>query len=96
MNDSSSNAQGKGPGVYAARKSGAATVPQTTATPYKAIDLADVVSGQFDDEEASEEVAQDLGHVFIAIDATKLQALAQKYLKNPTVVVIKEQVAEQK
>ena len=54
MNDSSSNAQGKGPGVYAARKSGAATVPQTTATPYKAIDLADVVSGQFDDEEAAD------------------------------------------
>ena len=29
-----------------------------------------------------------------AIDAERLQALAQKYLKNPTVVVIKEQVAE--
>ena len=58
MNDSSSNAQGQRSGVYASRKTGAAT---TALTPYKAIDLADVVSGQFDDEDAAEAVAEDLG-----------------------------------
>ncbi len=80
MNDSSSNAQGQRPGVYAARKSGAAAVPQTPATPYKAIDLADVVSGQFDDEEAAEEVAQGLGKRVLApqTDSPKLhKVLAQ-------------------
>lgn len=80
MNDSSSNAQGQRSGVYAARKSGAATVPQTPATPYKAIDLADVVSGQFDHEEAAEEVAQDLGKRVLApqTDSPKLhKVLAQ-------------------
>ena len=80
MNDSSSNAQGQRPGVYASRKSGAATVPQTPAAPYKAIDLADVVSGQFDDEEASEEVAQELGKRVLApqTDSPKLhKVLAQ-------------------
>ena len=80
MNDSSSNAQGQRSGVYAARKSGAATVPQTTMTPYKAIHLADVVSGQFDDEEAAEEVAQDLGKRVLApqTDSPKLhKVLAQ-------------------
>ncbi len=57
MNDSSSNAQGQCSGAYAARKTGAA---KTALTPYKAIDLADVVSGQFDDDDASESLAQDL------------------------------------
>jgi 23S rRNA pseudouridine2605 synthase len=61
MNDSSSKAQGQRPGVYASRKPGAAAVPPTPPTPYKAIDLADVVSGQFDEEDAVEDVAQDLG-----------------------------------
>jgi 23S rRNA pseudouridine2605 synthase len=77
MNDSSSNAQGHRPGVYAARKPGVATVPPT---PYKAIDLADVVSGQFDDEDATEEVAQDLGKRVLApqTDSPKLhKVLAQ-------------------
>ncbi|MDP4614504.1 MAG: pseudouridine synthase [Limnohabitans sp.] len=80
MNDSSSNAQGQRPGVYAARKSGAPAVPSTPATPYKAIDLAAVVSGQFDDEDAAEEVAQDLGKRVLApqIDSPKLhKVLAQ-------------------
>lgn len=77
MNDSSSKAQGQRPGVYAARK----TSPATAApTPYKAIDLADVVSGQFDDEDAAEDVAQDLGKRVLApqTDSPKLhKVLAQ-------------------
>jgi 23S rRNA pseudouridine2605 synthase len=77
MNDSSSNAQGQRPGVFAARKTGAA---QAAPAPYKAIDLADVVSGQFDDEGADEEVAQDLGKRVLApqTDSPKLhKVLAQ-------------------
>jgi 23S rRNA pseudouridine2605 synthase len=77
MNDSSSNAQGQRPGVYAARKTGAA---KAAPAPYKAIDLADVVSGQFDDEGADEEVAQDLGKRVLApqTDSPKLhKVLAQ-------------------
>ena len=77
MNDSSSNAQGQRSGVYASRKTGAAT---TALTPYKAIDLADVVSGQFDDEDAAEAVAQDLGKRVLApqTDSPKLhKVLAQ-------------------
>jgi 23S rRNA pseudouridine2605 synthase len=77
MNDSSSNAQGQRSGVYASRKTGAAT---TALTPYKAIDLADVVSGQFDDEDAAEAVAQDRGKRVLApqTDAPKLhKVLAQ-------------------
>ena len=80
MNDSSSKAQGQRPGVYAARKPGAAAVPPTPPTPYKAIDLADVVSGQFDDEGAAEDVAQDLGKRVLApqTDSPKLhKVLAQ-------------------
>jgi 23S rRNA pseudouridine2605 synthase len=80
MNDSSSNAQGQRPGVYAARKPGVAAVPSTPPTPYKAIDLADVVSGQFDDEDAAEDVAQDLGKRVLApqTDSPKLhKVLAQ-------------------
>ena len=49
-------------------------------TPYKAIDLADVVSGQFDDEDAAESVAQDLGKRVLApqTDSPKLhKVLAQ-------------------
>jgi 23S rRNA pseudouridine2605 synthase len=77
MNDSSSNAQGSRSGVYAARKTGAAPA---APTPYKAIDLADVVSGQFDDEDAAEAVAQDLGKRVLApqTDSPKLhKVLAQ-------------------
>jgi 23S rRNA pseudouridine2605 synthase len=77
MNDSSSKAQGQRSGVYAARKKAAAT---TAPTPYKAIDLADVVSGQFDDEDAAEAVAQDLGKRVLApqTDSPKLhKVLAQ-------------------
>jgi 23S rRNA pseudouridine2605 synthase len=77
MNDSSSNAQGQRSGVYAARKTGAA---KAAPTPYKAIDLADVVSGQFDDEDAAEAVAQDLGKRVLApqTDSPKLhKVLAQ-------------------
>lgn len=77
MNDSSSKAQGQRSGVYAARKTGAATA---APTPYKAIDLADVVSGQFDDEDAIEAVAQDLGKRVLApqTDSPKLhKVLAQ-------------------
>jgi 23S rRNA pseudouridine2605 synthase len=77
MNDSSSNAQGQRSGVYAARKTGAA---KASPAPYKAIDLADVVSGQFDDEGADEEVAQDLGKRVLApqTDSPKLhKVLAQ-------------------
>ena len=77
MNDSSSNAQGQRSGVYATRKTGAA---KAAPTPYKAIDLADVVSGQFDDEDAAEAVAQDLGKRVLApqTDSPKLhKVLAQ-------------------
>jgi 23S rRNA pseudouridine2605 synthase len=77
MNDSTTNAQGQRPGIYAARKSGAATA---TASTYKAIDLADVVSGQFDDEGKAEELAQDLGKRVLApqTDSPKLhKVLAQ-------------------
>jgi len=77
MNDSSSNAQGQRSGVYAARKTGAA---KAAPAPYKPIDLADVVSGQFDDEGADEEVAQDLGKRVLApqTDSPKLhKVLAQ-------------------
>jgi 23S rRNA pseudouridine2605 synthase len=77
MNDSSSNAQCQRSGVYAARKTGAA---KAAPTPYKAIDLADVVSGQFDDEDAAEAVAQDLGKRVLApeTDSPKLhKVLAQ-------------------
>jgi 23S rRNA pseudouridine2605 synthase len=66
--------------VYAARKPGAAAVPPTAPTPYKAIDLADVVSGQFDDEDTGEDVAQDLGKRVLApqTDSPKLhKVLAQ-------------------
>ena len=77
MNDSSSKAQGQRPGVYAARKTSPANA---ASTPYKAIDLADVVSGQFDDEDAAEDVAQDLGKRVLApqTDSPKLhKVLAQ-------------------
>jgi 23S rRNA pseudouridine2605 synthase len=77
MNDSSSNAQGQRPGIYAARKPGAAIA---APAPYKPIDLADVVSGQFDDDGAEEEVAQDLGKRVLApqTDSPKLhKVLAQ-------------------
>jgi 23S rRNA pseudouridine2605 synthase len=80
MNDSTSNTKGQRPGVYAARKPGAAAVPPMPPTPYKAIDLADVVSGQFDDEDAGEDVAQDLGKRVLApqTDSPKLhKVLAQ-------------------
>ena len=58
MNDSSSNAQGQRSGVYAARKKGTAIA---APSPYKAIDLVDVLSGQFDDPDSAEAVVQDLG-----------------------------------
>jgi 23S rRNA pseudouridine2605 synthase len=77
MNDPTTNSPGQRSGVYAARKTGAATA---ASTPYKAIDLADVVSGQFDDEGAAEEVAQDLGKRVLApqTDSPKLhKVLAQ-------------------
>jgi 23S rRNA pseudouridine2605 synthase len=77
MNDSSSKAQGQHSGVYAARKTGAAA---TAPTPFKAIDLADVVSGQFDEEGVGEELQQDLGKRVLApqTDSPKLhKVLAQ-------------------
>ncbi|MEY3611745.1 MAG: Ribosomal large subunit pseudouridine synthase, partial [Pseudomonadota bacterium] len=75
MNDASSKAQTQRTGVYAARQLAAAP-----ATPYKAIDLADVVSGQFDVEDATEDVSQDLGKRVLApqTDSPKLhKVLAQ-------------------
>jgi 23S rRNA pseudouridine2605 synthase len=77
MNDSSSKAQGQRSGVYATRKTGATA---SAPTAYKAIDLADVVSGQFDDEDAADAVAQELGKRVLApqTDSPKLhKVLAQ-------------------
>ena len=54
MTDTPQNDQDASAGIYASRKNG--MVPASSA-PYKAIALADVVSGQFDDEEAAEAVA---------------------------------------
>ena len=53
MTDTPQNDQDASAGIYASRKNG--MVPASSA-PYKAIALADVVSGQFDDEEAAEAV----------------------------------------
>jgi 23S rRNA pseudouridine2605 synthase len=49
MNDQSANDQNTQAGVYAKRKPGAMT--QALQVSFKPIALADVVSGQFDDEE---------------------------------------------
>ena len=71
--DSKSHAQG----VYAARKSGASPL---AAAPYKGIDLSDVISGQFDAEEAVESVESDGGKRVLApqSDSPKLhKVLAQ-------------------
>ena len=65
--------------VYASRKPGTA-VAASAPTPYKAIDLADLVSGQFDSEEGAEDVTQELGKRVLApqMDAPKLhKVLAQ-------------------
>lgn len=78
MNDQSQAGQGaRSTGVYAARKSAA---PADAQTLYKPIALADVVSGQFDDEDGSEDVTQDLGKRVLApqMDSPKLhKVLAQ-------------------
>ncbi|PUE47390.1 23S rRNA pseudouridylate synthase B [Limnohabitans sp. 2KL-1] len=77
MTDTPQNDQDASAGIYASRKNG--MVPASSA-PYKAIALADVVSGQFDDEEAAEAVAQDLGKRVLApqMDSPKLhKVLAQ-------------------
>lgn len=78
MNDQSqAGKDAKSKSVYAARK---ATAPTDVQTLYKPIALADVVSGQFDDEEASQDVTQDLGKRVLApqMDSPKLhKVLAQ-------------------
>lgn len=65
--------------VYASRKAGARPADDSQ-TPYVPIVLADVVSGQFDEEEASEAVTLDLGKRVLApqADSPKLhKVLAQ-------------------
>jgi len=78
MNDQSqAGKDAKSKSVYASRK---AAAPADVQTIYKPIDLADVVSGQFDDEDASEDVTQDLGKRVLApqMDSPKLhKVLAQ-------------------
>ena len=79
MNDFPKDASPASASVYAARKAGVSAAPEAP-TPYKAIVLADVVSGQFDEEEASEAVALDLGKRVLApqADSPKLhKVLAQ-------------------
>jgi 23S rRNA pseudouridine2605 synthase len=84
MNDfPQDDARPKTAGVYAKRRT-AGTLPEAQAdvapVSYKAIALADVVSGQFDDEDAAEAVAQDLGKRVLApqMDSPKLhKVLAQ-------------------
>ena len=78
MNDHSSNDQNPNAGVYAKRKPSAlAPEPQVS---FKPIALADVVSGQFDDEEVVEALSEDLGKRVLApqTDSPKLhKVLAQ-------------------
>lgn len=65
--------------VYASRKPGT-TVAASAPTPYKAIELADLVSGQFDHDESADDVTQDLGKRVLApeVDSPKLhKVLAQ-------------------
>lgn len=79
MNDFPKDASPASASVYASRKAGVSAAPEAP-TPYKAIVLADVVSGQFDEEEASEAVALDLGKRVLApqADSPKLhKVLAQ-------------------
>jgi 23S rRNA pseudouridine2605 synthase len=84
MNDfPQDDARHKPAGVYAKRRS-AGTPPEAPAdvapVSFKAIALSDVVSGQFDDEDAAEAVAQDLGKRVLApqMDSPKLhKVLAQ-------------------
>jgi 23S rRNA pseudouridine2605 synthase len=77
MNDSTPNTPSHPSGVYAARKN---ATPTKAPTQYKAIDLADVVSGQFDEEGSAEDSAQNLGKRVLApqTDSPKLhKVLAQ-------------------
>lgn len=79
MNDFPKDASPASASVYASRKAGVSAAPEAP-TPYKAIVLADVVSGQFDEEEASEAVTLDLGKRVLApqADSPKLhKVLAQ-------------------
>jgi 23S rRNA pseudouridine2605 synthase len=78
MNDHSSNDQNTNAGVYAKRKPGA--MAQDLQVSFKPIALADVVSGQFDDEEVVEALSEDLGKRVLApqTDSPKLhKVLAQ-------------------
>lgn len=78
MNDELSKSQGKSTGVYANRKS--EVLASSSAAHFKPIDLSDVVSGQFDAEEASPALPEDLGKRVLApqTDSPKLhKVLAQ-------------------
>jgi 23S rRNA pseudouridine2605 synthase len=79
MNDFPRNETDNKASVYAARVPGE-EAGAASPTAYKAIVLADVVSGQFDDEEAAPAVLQDLGKRVLApqTDSPKLhKVLAQ-------------------
>lgn len=78
MNDQTSNDQNPNAGVYAKRKPGA--MAQDLQVSFKPIELADVVSGQFDDEEVVQALSEDLGKRVLApqADSPKLhKVLAQ-------------------
>lgn len=78
MNDELSKSHGKSPGVYANRKPEA--LASSPAAHFKPIDLSDVVSGQFDAEEAGPDWTADLGKRVLApqSDSPKLhKVLAQ-------------------
>lgn len=78
MNDPDSNAPQQNASVYAKRKPGAMT--QALQVSFKPIGLADVVSGQFDDEEGPSSLTEDLGKRVLApqTDSPKLhKVLAQ-------------------
>ncbi len=78
MNEKRATSQGKSAGIYANRQS----EPLTSAAPaqFKPIALSDVISGQFDDEEAHPTLPDDLGKRVLApqTDSPKLhKVLAQ-------------------
>jgi 23S rRNA pseudouridine2605 synthase len=78
MNDQASKDPNQNAGVYAKRKPGEMT--QALQVSFKPIALADVVSGQFDEEEGAEPLSEDLGKRVLApqSDSPKLhKVLAQ-------------------
>ncbi|MCE2782121.1 pseudouridine synthase [Limnohabitans sp.] len=78
MNDQDSKDPKHNAGVYAKRQPGAMT--QALQVSFKPIALADVVSGQFDEDEGAESLAEDLGKRVLApqSDSPKLhKVLAQ-------------------